>query len=65
MTCRTAVNDLQFNPFELLTILSCSNDSGIGGGGSIQIWRPHELLMVKLDEEENDAIDEIVSIVKK
>ena len=67
MMNRTAVNDIQFDPYELLTVLSCSDDNDLGGG-SIQIWRPHELLMLKVesnDDEKNEAVDEILRLLKK
>lgn len=67
MICRFPVNDLQFNPYELLTVLSCSDDNDIGGG-SIQIWRPHELLMMNVEineNEKNEALEEIVGFMKK
>ena len=68
MMIRSAVTDLHFNSEELLTVLSCSDESSNGGGGTVEIWRPHELLMIdvtKDDKESNKAISELTSMLKK
>ena len=68
MMNRSAVTDLHFNPQELLTVLSCSDESSNSGGGTVEIWRPHELLMIdvtKDDGESNKAISELTSMLKK
>ena len=68
MMSRSAVTDLHFNPQELLTVLSCSDESSNCGGGTVEIWRPHELLMIdvtKDDGESNKAISELTSMLKK
>ena len=65
---RSAVTDLHFNPQELLTILSCSDESPNGGGGTVEIWRPHELLMIDVtngNDKANQAITELTGMLKK
>lgn len=65
---RCPVNDLQFNPYEPLTVLSVSDDVDSIGGGAIEVWRPHELLFVDIEGESsttNPTIEELVSLLKK
>ena len=62
------MNDLHFNPYEPLTILSVSDDIESSGGGAIEVWRPHELLLVDIEGESGTSsptIDELVALMKK
>lgn len=63
-----SVNDLHFNPEEPMTIVSASDDSELDGGGTVEIWRPHDLLLMDINAEEgkpNPALNEYVSVLKK
>ena len=65
MRIRTAVTDLHFNPDEPMTIASTSDDSG---GGTVEIWRPHEMVLVDISSEEgklNPILEEYSSYLKK
>ena len=68
VSCRTAVLDLHFNPEEPMTIASTSDDSETIGGGTVEIWRPHEMLLVDIntkDGKPSPAVEEYVSYLKK
>lgn len=43
---RDKVSDLHWSPHIPWTLVSCSIDSGKSGGGTIQVWRPTELLQL-------------------
>ena len=62
------MNDLHFNPYEPLTVLSVSDDIDTIGGGAIEVWRPHELLFVDIEGGNgatSPTIEELVSLMKK
>ena len=68
MRRRTAVTDLHFNPDEPMTIASTSDDSETIGGGTVEIWRPHEMVLVDISSEEgklNPILEEYSSYLKK
>lgn len=65
---RTAVTDLHFNPDEPMTIASTSDDSETIGGGTVEIWRPHEMVLVDINTEEgklSPALEEYASYLKR
>lgn len=65
---RAAVTDLHFNPDEPMTIASTSDDSEGIGGGTVEIWRPHELVLVDINTEDggvNPALEEYVTYFRK
>ena len=51
-----------------MTIASTSDDSETIGGGTIEIWRPHEMLLVDINNKDgkpSPAVEEYVNYLKK
>ena len=63
MECRSAVTDLHFNPQEILMIMTCSDESGKRGGGSMQVWKPVDLLLYDIQSEKSHFIDDLSSLL--
>ena len=62
MECRSAVTDLHFNPQEILMIMTCSDESGKRGGGSMQVWKPVDLLLYDKQSEKSHFIEDLSSL---
>ena len=63
MEHRSAVTDLHFNPQEILVIMTCSDESGKRGGGSMQVWKPVDLLLYDKQSEKSHFIDDLSSLL--
>lgn len=63
MKGRSAVTDLHFNPQEILTIMTCSDESGKRGGGSMQVWKPVDLLLYDKQSDHSYCIDDLSSLL--
>ena len=63
MEYRSAVTDLHFNPQEILMIMTCSDESGKRGGGSMQVWKPVDLLLYDKQSEKSHFIDDLSSLL--
>ena len=63
MERRSAVTDLHFNPHEILMIMTCSDESGKRGGGSMQVWKPVDLLLYDKQSEKGHFIDDLSSLL--
>ena len=57
--------DLQWNPVAPWTLLSLSNDVNHGGGGTLQLWRPLDLLLAAAGEEEEAAVRELEAAARE
>ena len=60
--------DLHFNPEDEMTIVSASDDSSSNGGGTVQIWRPHEFVLLNAyleDGQPSPLFNEYVHLYNK